>query len=93
MIDMTPIPRHRQRPITIRSDKAADLLARLTRDGRSQAQVIEDALEKAVKEQPRISYDEFSARLDAIIEAGRGLPKTSWKEMRAEYYDENGLPI
>jgi hypothetical protein len=41
MNDMTAIPRHRQKPISIRSDVAAGLLAQLTRDGRSQAQGIE----------------------------------------------------
>ena len=37
--------RRAQQPITIRSDRAAARLKLLTRDGRSQAQIIEDALE------------------------------------------------
>ena len=92
MNDMTPLPRHKQKPITIRSDKAAQLLERLTRDGRSQAQVIEEALAKAAAEQPRMSAEEFNARIDAIIRPLQGLPKATWQEMRQEYYDDNGLP-
>ena len=92
MNDMTPLPRHKQKPITIRSDKAAQLLERLTRDGRSQAQVIEEALAKAASEQPRMSAEEFNARIDAIIRPLQGLPKATWQEMRQEYYDDNGLP-
>ena len=92
MNDMSPLPRHKQKPITIRSDKAAQLLERLTRDGRSQAQVIEEALAKAASEQPRMSAEEFNARIDAIIRPLQGLPKATWQEMRQEYYDDNGLP-
>ena len=92
MNDMSPLPRHKQKPITIRSDKAAQLLERLTRDGRSQAQVIEEALAKAAAEQPRMSAEEFNARIDAIIRPLQGLPKATWQEMREEYYDDNGTP-
>ena len=98
MNDMTPLPRpplprHRQKPITIRSDKAAALLARLARNGRSQAQVIEEALEKAAEETPRLSREEFIAKIDAIVRPLHGQPGKSFKEIDDEMWDENGLPI
>jgi hypothetical protein len=93
MNDMTPVPRHRQTPISFRSDRAARLLAQLTRDGHSQAQVIEEALEKAVESKPRISSEEFIARIDAIVRPLQGLPGKSFKEIDDEMWDENGLPI
>ena len=92
MNDMTPVPRHRQKPITIRSDVAAQLLKQLTRDGRSQAQVIEDALKREDAAQPRLSREEFIARIDAIVRPLQGLPGKTYRELREEYYDENGLP-
>jgi len=93
MKDMTPVPRHRQKPISFRSDKAAAILARLTRDGRSQAQVIEEALEKAAVDQPRLSPEEFIAQIDAIVRPLHGLPGKSFKEIDDEMWDENGLPV
>jgi hypothetical protein len=93
MNDMTRIPRHRQKPIAIRSDKAARLLAELTRDGRSQAKVIEDALEIAARDRPKPSPEEFVAQVKAIVMPAHGLVKKSYHEIRAEMYDEFGLPI
>ena len=93
MNDMTPIPRHRQAPITIRSDVAAQLLKQLTRDGRSQAQVIEDALKRMAGEMPRRSSEEFIAEITRIVAPAHGLPGKSYHEIRSEMYDENGLPI
>lgn len=92
MNDMTPVPRHRQKPISFRSDEAARLLAQLTRDGRSQAQVIEDALKRAVAEKPGLSKEEFIARIDAIVRPLHELSGKTYRELREEYYDENGLP-
>jgi hypothetical protein len=40
------IPRRSLPSITIRSQRAADLLGRLTKNGRSQVEVIEEALER-----------------------------------------------
>jgi hypothetical protein len=91
--DITPIPRYKQTPISFRSDKAAALLAELTRDGRSQAQVIEEALTKVADEKPRLTREEFIARIDAIAKAAENLPCTSYRELRAPYYDEHGLPV
>lgn len=89
---MTPAPRHRQKPIAIRSDKAARLLEELTRDGRSQAQVIEDALEEAATARRPQSSEEWKARIDAIVRPAHGSGLT-YRELRKDYYDENGLPI
>ncbi len=93
MNDLSPVPRHRQRPITIRSDLAAQLLAQLTRDGRSQAQVIEDALAEASAKNPALTVEERIARIDAIVRPAHGLPGKTYREIREEMYDENGLPI
>ncbi len=97
MNDMTPLPgnrpRHRQKPISFRSDEAARLLAELTRSGRSQAQVIEEALKKAASEAPRMSREEFIAEIDAIVRPLQGLPGKTFKEIDDEMRDENGLPI
>ncbi len=92
MNDMTPVPRHRQAAITIRSDKAARLLAQLTRDGRSQAQVIEDALKREVEAAPKLTPEELIAQIDAIVTPGHGLPGKSRQEIEDELYDEYGAP-
>jgi hypothetical protein len=92
MNDMTPIPRHRQRPISFRSDLAAQLLAQLTRGGRSQAEVIEDALAKAANEQTPLTLEEKIARIDAIVRPAHGISGKTYHEIREDMYDENGLP-
>lgn len=43
---MAPTARRRQPPITIRSSRATALLRRLATGGRSQAEIIEEALER-----------------------------------------------
>lgn len=93
MSDMKPLPRHRQTPISFRSDIAARLLAQLTRDGRSQAQVIEEALTKAAEGTPRLSPEEFIAQIDAIVRPLHGSPGKTFKEIDDEMWDENGLPV
>ena len=90
MNDMTP--RHKQRPITICSDEALKLLKQLTLDGRSQAQVIEEALRKAASEVRRSTIEERIARIDAIVRPGQGLKGPSREEVEAEMYDEFGAP-
>lgn len=89
---MTHVPRHRQTPVSIRSDKAHALLTRLTQDGRSQAQVIEEALARAVEEAPQSSRADLIARIDAIVTPNHGRPGASYRELRDAMYDENGLP-
>jgi len=93
MNEMTPVPRSRQTPISFRSDKAAELLAKLTRDGRSQAQVIEEALEQVAQTAPQLSPEEFIAQVKDIVRPAHKLPGKSYHEIRAEMYDEYGLPI
>lgn len=96
MNDPAPVPRHRQRPIAFRSDKAAKILAQLTRDGRSQAKVIEEALEQVLEQTPppakRMSREEFMEAINAIVRPLRGSPGKSREEIEAEIYDEYGAP-
>ena len=93
MNEMVRIPRHRQAAITIRSNEAARLLAQLTRDGRSQAQVIEEALKKEVEAAPRLTPEELMAEIDAIVLPLHGRPGKTFKELDDEMWDEYGLPI
>ena len=85
--------RRAQKPITIRSDKAAERLALLTRDGRSQVQVIEEALARMPL--PHVDNDRTAklARLDAtlaILHSRTDIP--SMAEFDAREYDERGNP-
>ncbi len=86
-------PRRAQQPITIRSDKAAARLAVLTRDGRSQAEVIEEALDRVPD--PVASSDDLAARIariDAILAQIDPSSIMSMAEFDSEMYDEHGLP-
>ncbi|GGE10637.1 hypothetical protein GCM10011529_16280 [Polymorphobacter glacialis] len=85
--------RRAQKPITIRSDRAASRLALLTRDGRSQAQVIEEALEAMPVPALPDERAERLARIDAILDQLRqrtDIP--SMAEFDAREYDERGNP-
>jgi antitoxin VapB len=86
-------PRRKQPSITIRSAKAAELLSVLTSDGRSQAQVIEEALERMPR--PAGKGDDLQARrarIEAILDrlSQAGLP--TMEEFDREEYDEFGNP-
>jgi|GEM_PF-1702560 antitoxin VapB len=86
-----PTPRRRQRGVTIRSDHALARLALLTRDGRSQAEVIEEALDRMPLPAMR-DRDAFLADIAAILDK---IPQGSVPTMAqfdAEFYDEHGLP-
>ena len=86
------IARRRQPAITIRSAKAVERLALLTRDGRSQAQVIEEALERMPLPAPQRDREAIIASIREIIAS---IPKGSFPTMAEiddELYDENGLP-
>lgn len=87
-------PRRKQTPITIRSDRAAARLKLLTRDGRSQAEVIEEALERLpVREKPdEERRRRRRAELDALIARIPPGSIMSMKEFDALEYDENGDP-
>ena len=86
--------RRGQKPITIRSDRAAARLALLTRDGRSQARVIEDALDRMPVPQDKDDRAAKLARLEALLDelARRDPPIPSMAEFDAREYDERGNP-
>lgn len=84
-------PRRTQKPISIRSDRAAARLKLLTRDGRSQTEVIEEALERLPLPKP-LDNDRWRQELEALIAQ---IPKGSimtMKEFDSLEYDENGDP-
>jgi hypothetical protein len=88
------VPRRAQAPVSIRSDKAAARLALLTQNGRSQAKIIEDALE--LMPLPKVSVEEEARRAD-LRKLFRQLnqrvpPIPSMAEFDAAEYDENGNP-
>lgn len=83
--------RRRQPPITIRSAKAAERLALLTRDGRSQAQVIEEALER-MPLPPPVDRDAIIAEIREILASVSKRKYPTMAEIDAEMYDEYGLP-
>lgn len=86
-------PRRAQQPITIRSDRAAARLKLLTRDGRSQAEVIEEALEALPVPQPEHDRAARMARINAILaELHQRTDIPSLAEFDAREYDERGLP-
>lgn len=88
-------PRRKQTPITIRSDRAAARLKLLTRDGRSQAEVVEEALDRLPTPTPDASAERKAARMAELEEIIARIPKDSaWtmKEFDAIEYDEFGDP-
>lgn len=89
------VPRRKQPAITIRSQRVIDLLQLLTKDGRSQAQVVEEALERMPR--PALSDEErmnFYARISAIqAEAARtDFRYEDMADFDRQEYDERGLP-
>jgi len=89
-------PRRQQPPITFRSARAAQLLARHTATGKSQAQVIEEALERlpapAMHEDEEAAFEERMARLDALLEHVTPTPPGTMALFDYEEYDSDGLP-
>ncbi|MEA3018134.1 MAG: hypothetical protein QOI38_2856 [Sphingomonadales bacterium] len=86
-------PRRKQTPITIRSDRAAARLKLLTSDGRSQAEVIEEALER-LPAPAGVNEDQsrWLAELDALIARVPKDSVMSMKDFDRLEYDENGDP-
>jgi len=86
-------PRRKQPSITIRSARAAERLRKLARGGRSQAAIIEEALDRMPDPEPEhVSIEERRARIMALIAR---IPKgsiMSMKEFDAKEYDETGNP-
>ena len=86
-----PTPRRQQRGVTIRSDHALARLALLTRDGRSQVEVIEDALDRM----PLPAAQDREAFLAEIKAIQASVPKRAYPtmtEIDAELWDKDGLP-
>ena len=88
--------RRAQKPITIRSDRAADRLALLTRDGRSQAKVIEEALDRMPVPQRQLPLSDREnarmARINLLIDRLATADIPSMGEFDAMEYDEFGDP-
>lgn len=85
--------RRAQQPITIRSDRAAERLRILTRDGRSQARVVEEALDRMPEpRQPVRTSDEYFTRMAEIQEQARRDNIPSMAEFDAREYDADGNP-
>jgi len=82
--------RRQQRAITIRSDRALARLALLTRGGRSQVQVIEEALDRMPL--PRQEADKVGrrARIEAILATVPKRNYPSMAELDALEYDDEG---
>jgi hypothetical protein len=85
-------PRRQQRRIAFASDRAFSRLQMLTRNGRSQVDVIEEALERMPLPAASIDRQALRAEIGAIVARGRNLPAKSLKEIDAEMYDANGMP-
>src|SRR3546814_13901795 len=84
-------PRRKQRAITIRSDHALQRLELLARDGRSQVDIIEEALDRMPlpKEKDR---DEFFPETHAIQAPDPKRTYRTIQEREASTWDEDGLP-
>ena len=82
--------RRQQRAITIRSDHALARLALLTRGGRSQVQVIEEALDRMPLPRQEADKTDRRARIEAILAT---VPKRNYPtmaELDAVEYDDEG---
>ena len=80
--------RRTEQPITIRSDRAARRLAFLTRGGRSQASVIEEALERMPL--PPDAEAELHARIESILDQVTPGTVPSMAAFDAREYDGRG---
>lgn len=88
-------PRRKQTPITIRSDRAAARLKLLTSGGRSQAEVIEEALERLPAPEAETEDERIERRMAELMVLLESVDPTTIPTMeefdRAEY-DDNGMP-
>lgn len=87
--------RRKQATISFQSDRAKARLALLTRDGRSQAQIIEEALDRVPLPTPRISPEELAerrARIEAILDRIDPSTVMTMAEFDALEYDDLGNP-
>jgi hypothetical protein len=88
-------PRRAQKQIVIRSDYAAERLKLLTRGGKSQAVVVEEALARLPVTEVEKGFDQ--ELYDALTDIGRRGTKVQWRyasmaEFDAAEYDERGNP-
>ena len=86
---MPALPRRQQRRIAFASDRAFRRLQLLTRTGRSQAEVIEEALERM----PLPATDDRDRAIGEIHDLLAGLPKRTYptmQELDATEYDADG---
>ncbi|QMW21808.1 hypothetical protein [Sandaracinobacteroides saxicola] len=86
---MATVPRRQQRRIAFASDRAFRRLQLLTRGGRSQAEVIEEALERM----PLPLSDDRTRVVEDIRALLGGLPKRAYptmQELDADEYDADG---
>jgi antitoxin VapB len=85
--------RRAQKPITIRSDRAYERLRVLTRDGRSQAQLVEEALDRLAETTvPVDDLTERMARIRRIQADFARTPSITMAEFDAREYDADGNP-
>jgi hypothetical protein len=84
--------RRAQKSITIRSNKAYALLNVLMGNGRSQVQVIEEALDRVSNAVEPDTLAARMARLNAILDRIDPSDIPSMAEFDAMTYDEYGLP-
>ena len=92
MISVPSPSRRQQRAITIRSDHALARLALLARDGRSQVQIIEDALDRMPVPKPLPDRKERRAWIEAILATVPRRQYPPLAEIDSELYDDDGLP-
>ena len=90
-VDHQPTRRN-QGAITIRSDHALKRLELLARDGRSQVEIIEEALDRMPLPKPARDREAYLAAIKAIqVSVPKGTFPTM-AEIDAELWDEAGLP-
>jgi antitoxin VapB len=89
---MVTTARRHQPPITIRSERARARLELLTKGGRSQAEVIEEALDRMPLPGTALTREEKIALINSTVAKARGLPHTTIDAFDAQEYDENGMP-
>jgi antitoxin VapB len=85
-------PRRKQRAITIRSDHALRRLEMLARDGRSQVEIIEEALDRMPLPKPVSDTAARRARIEDILARVPKRKYPTMAEIDAELWDEEGLP-
>ncbi len=84
--------RRAQPAVTIRSQQVVDRLKLLTRDGRSQVEIVEEALARMPEPSLLAHDDDRWAGIAEIQAQARRETIPSMAEFDAREYDENGSP-